>query len=355
MLDTTNGDKVQMEKNPYLTPPPSEKQPPPAYSMNPSDNPSDLTAAFSSLNLNLASRTPTPDQCIAHLKLLEVFHQLREDVATTDGLFGINDSLVPPNESETHHAEILRRIREKRWAVYVARAAARFEKWWQTSVEPGAVMIRQTELNGTLPLAVGEKGGHSWRISREHLPPLGMSGPVPLDDCRCSIYSDVIMVWHSYMLNPRCFLEDSLRYNKIGFWRSGFPWDVINSCIDNTSLEFTGTTQAQHLFSKETGLAWDNLNDPTNIHIRCPKCKQQMTGPWTTSGNCSSWSTDGGELGDGFADKNFRIGCPSCRQTFDHDVLRACKFRRDVEQLLLKDAPMPGTVLKIDGMMASMV
>lgn len=166
---------------------------------------------------------------------------------------------------------------------------------------------------------------------------------------------DVIMVWHSYLLNPRCFFEDCVRYNKIGFWRSDFPWDAVDSCIDNTTFEFTGTEQAQHLFIKETGLSWDNLDDPLVIHMGCPKCKQQMTCPWTTSGNCSSWSIGSGGLGDGFADKDCKIQCHSCRLAYDHDVLRACKFRTDVERLLLNDTPMPGTVLKINGMIASIV
>lgn len=351
MSDTIIADKARMEKNQYLNPPPPEQQPPPTYSVNPSD----LTAAFSNLTLNLTSRTPTENQCIAHLKLLEAFHQLREDVAMTNGLFGIHDDLVPAGVLENERLEILRRIREKRWAVYVARAALRFEKWWRTSVEPGAVMIRQTDLDAIHPIVSGEKGEDSWGMSKENLPPLGMSGPLLSHDCRCSSDLDVIMVWHSYMLNPRCFLEDCLRHNKIAFWRSGLPWEAIDACIDNNSLEFTGTTQARHLFAKETGLQWDNLNDATGIHIPCPKCKQQMSGPWTTSGNSSLWSISGGELGDGFADKNFRLRCPSCQMILDHDALRVCKFRNDMNQLLLKDVPMPGTLLNIDGTRASMI
>lgn len=157
------------------------------------------------------------------------------------------------------------------------------------------------------------------------------------------------MVWHSFMLNPRCFLEDCLRFNKMRFWKSGLPWNAIYSCIDNNSLEFVGTAHAQEIFTKITGLAWDSLHDPTKIIIPCAKCKQQMAAPWTTSGNYSSWSINSGELGDGFADKKFRLQCPSCRELFDHDVLRACKFRKDVEQLLLNDTPMPGTVLNSAG------
>lgn len=170
---TKDDDKTPVEENLYPTSSPPEQQPPPTYSVNPSD----LTAAFSNLTIGHGSPTPTPDQCIAHLKLLEAFHQLREDVAMTDGLFGIHDSLVPVNEPKKHQTDILWRIREKRWAVYVARAVFRFEKWWQNSVEPDAVMIRQPDLTNTHPLTVPPKPGKSWAISREQLPPLGMSDP----------------------------------------------------------------------------------------------------------------------------------------------------------------------------------
>lgn len=108
---------------------------------------------------------PTPAECFAHLKLLHAFAKLRHDVGNRDGLFGIRmeksdsrdessrrngetssvngeqqpdgvheqntsqaaiDSHTP--ESTTSFAE---RIRDKRWSVFVTKAVARFEKWWE--------------------------------------------------------------------------------------------------------------------------------------------------------------------------------------------------------------------------------
>lgn len=171
-MKITKDDKAQMEKNLHPTSEPLEQEPPPTYSANPSD----LTAAFSNLTIDRESPTPTADQCIAHLKLLEAFHHLREDVATTDGLFGINDSLVSADEPEKRQSEILRRIREKRWAVYVARAASRFEKWWQQSVQPDAVMISQKDLTGEWPLTDEDRRMANSVTTGDQLPPLGMSG-----------------------------------------------------------------------------------------------------------------------------------------------------------------------------------
>lgn len=66
---------------------------------------------------------PTPAECIAHLKLLHAFAKLRHTIGNCDDLYGIS--------IETHDAELAERLREKRWSVFVTRAVARFEKWWE--------------------------------------------------------------------------------------------------------------------------------------------------------------------------------------------------------------------------------
>ena len=147
----------------------SKNSRPPSYAENDSNVP-DITAAFSNLNLD-ASRTPTADQCIAHLKLLEAFHQLREDIALKDGLFGISDNFADTKGTAQEKAELLVKIREKRWAVYVARAAKRFERWWKQCVEPNAQMLKQREI----PAAFSQKlhMGNCLDCHCDNLPPLG--------------------------------------------------------------------------------------------------------------------------------------------------------------------------------------
>lgn len=123
------------EKNGLATPP-NDSPPPPAYAPGEFNfNVPDITAASSTINL-APSAKPTPDLCIAHLKLLEAFHQLRENVAFEDGRFGINDAFAHVGESDRERAELLTKIREKRWQVYVTKASERFERWWTTCVEP---------------------------------------------------------------------------------------------------------------------------------------------------------------------------------------------------------------------------
>lgn len=116
-----------------------ESLPPPSYSQDPID----ITSNLRNLNLDSSSPQPTVDQVIAHLKLLYAFHQLREDVATTDGLFGIKDSLA---SNQQHPEQALLKVREKRWAVYVARATDRFTTWWSACVDTSQPRLRQADM-----------------------------------------------------------------------------------------------------------------------------------------------------------------------------------------------------------------
>lgn len=163
------------EKEKHALPtPPHDSPPPPAYSQGDyNSSVPDIIAAFSNLNLT-PSTTPTPDVCIAHLKLLEAFHQLREDVAYEDGRFGINDAMADAGQSKQERAELLTKIREKRWQIYVTKAAERFERWWTTCVEPGR---EENRLLGQskIPLVFRKNpdAGEQLVWSKDNLPPLG--------------------------------------------------------------------------------------------------------------------------------------------------------------------------------------
>ncbi|KAL9635830.1 MAG: hypothetical protein Q9164_003223, partial [Protoblastenia rupestris] len=317
---------------------PKDHCPPPAHTSEASSvaydpNPH-ITAAFSSLNLT-ASDFPTPDQCLAHLKLLEAFHQLREDVALRDCLFGIKDSFVPRDASEDKQRETLMKIREKRWAVYVARAVQRFERWWTVCVCPEAAKITQSQMATAMRKKL-DLGGRT-NFEYDNLPPI-----------------DVIMVWHAYQLNPRDFLEDCVRYGKLNFWRAGFPWDPVNVCIDNDTFEFKATSRAKYNWQASTGFAWDSLQDSSDATIKCPKCKNAVKVPWTGLTTERMWRNKGdipiGEvLGHGFTDKQMSVDCESCHINLRHDDLKLMKFWKDVEGTVFQDYPMPGTILSLRG------
>jgi len=141
---------------------------PPSYS---TETP-DITAAFSNLRLGTKADKPTIDECIAHLKLLEAFSQLREDIGTTDALYGIQDDFASPLPAE-RRTESLARMREKRWAVFVTRAVDRFAVYWQNCIQPDARMLRQTDVDSS---QFGDGYGSSAALEFDvnNLPPLGM-------------------------------------------------------------------------------------------------------------------------------------------------------------------------------------
>ena len=160
------------------------------------------------------------------------------------------------------------------------------------------------------------------------------------------------MVWHSYMLNPRDFLEDCIRHQKMNFWREGLPWAGINNCIDNNTFKYVASDEARQLFETDTGHSWDSIHDPPNLSLDCPSCNRSLSIPWTTCTSDSAWMNVSEVNGHGFAERDFRVICGSCDIVIDHELLRAQKFRKDVQRLLLKDIPMPGTVLRIEGKLA---
>lgn len=163
--------------------------PPPAYSASAEQEaPPNITAAFSNLKLPGPfdpAPTPTADECLAHLKLLEALHSLRGEVCQRDGLFGIRDDFsLAYNDNE--RIQVLEKIKEKRWQVYVTKATKRFEAWWFKSVSPEAQQLTQYSV-ATQPRAqwVGKPLG----FEKQDLPPLGISH-LPVEDIML-IYSQM--------------------------------------------------------------------------------------------------------------------------------------------------------------------
>ena len=169
---------------PMLSPSSSATQPspPPSYA---STDAQGLSTGFEKLNLTPSTLSaPTPDQCIAHLKLLEAFHKLREGISRIDGLFDIHDGFASKSGTQTQQEQEIARaqILEKRWAVYVHRAVDRFERWWSWSKTfnispPNRLVISQLEYKSGFENIVSS--GTRRQVGPEALPPLGQSQPLP--------------------------------------------------------------------------------------------------------------------------------------------------------------------------------
>ncbi|KAL2167280.1 hypothetical protein VTG60DRAFT_1439 [Thermothelomyces hinnuleus] len=306
------------------------------------------------------------DMCLAHLKLLFAFQWMKEDVGFTDGLWGLWDSHAGPldparigrqnpgnmrrrvtgaeGESEVpieirmgdKNLAILSKIREKRWALFVARAVDRYRTWWQTVIRwQQSAPLTEDDMRIAGSPRYSEFPSNPddilpWR--EDMLPPL-----------------DVLLVWHTHMLNPRAFLEDCMLAGLRRFWVTGMPWHLINKVIDG-EFNYNVSAECVQRWTRETGLAWKNAQDPMAKTIRCPRCNTWIDIPWTT---CefpeqaqSRFGDDSYDPGNGYGDANLQFPCPSCNLIVCKELLAAAKFVQDHRALLGPICrPMPGTLL----------
>jgi hypothetical protein len=185
----------------------SNETPPPAYNETDATaaDAANPTAAFENLKLHLLPSNPDVDTCLAHLKLLFAIQWMKEDVGFADGLWGLWDARAGPidpilkgrpekekqekndNEREPSLEDKLReknlkalsQIREKRWALFVARAVDRYETWWKSLMAAsGSRQLSESdmEIRG-FPMFEGFPTDH-WEAhmgwDEDMLPPLGM-------------------------------------------------------------------------------------------------------------------------------------------------------------------------------------
>ncbi|KAI1338720.1 hypothetical protein F5Y15DRAFT_424264 [Xylariaceae sp. FL0016] len=332
--------------------PKRNSNPPPQYAVNgdggsPAGNVAfeptdDLTSAFASLDLPPIAGDVDANTCLAHLKLLFAFQNLKDEVGYTDGLWQIYDSRALSSHEaksqvvekglklEDETAQKLAMVREKRWALYVARAVDRYEAWWNTfATDPLAEWDMEAKKPQQKYILFTSQPPLSW--TEMMLPPL-----------------DVLMVWHAHMLNPQNYLEDCMRYGYSGLWTAGLPWQLVNGAID-TSFNYKPSADCVAAWEVLTDRKWDNSDDTSTKALKCPICRKQQSVPWTTCGMPEGVTEQvPGLVGQGFGDGRFTFSCVDCQGTIDKDVLEVAKFIRHTEGLLAYSRPMPGTILQYD-------
>jgi hypothetical protein len=155
----------------------SSSERPPSYAADPVDPTEQLALELPKLNLGFDSSfksasnsTITRDQCVAHLKFLAVLADLRDAISGDDGLFDIFDAEAEKFPESLNEARA--RIREKRWAVYTARAVNRYTTWWSVGLPRSSQMATISDLeNVNYESVVNCDTLVAW--SPENLPPLG--------------------------------------------------------------------------------------------------------------------------------------------------------------------------------------
>ncbi|KAM3458239.1 hypothetical protein NHJ6243_007461 [Beauveria neobassiana] len=289
----------------------------------------------------------TESRCLAHLKLLHAIQAMKEDIGYTDGLWGIWDSLVSDGKGisleesklppQTRPAEItsdeekkmmLSKLREKRWAIFLARAVDRYEAWWNAQDIEMLTNADMTVLDGDKYMCFPSTSRNfDWQ--KVSMPPL-----------------DVLMVMHTHMLNPRAFLEDCMRYGLNSFWATGLPWKLINDAIgDDFAYNVSADTQA--IWVAQSGCSWLNQDDPLTKTLKCPYCPARYEAPWTTCGKDDSGNSYRTHdlIGEGYGDGKFSFVCMTCGRQNYKELLSVSKFLHDTTLLLKESVPMPGTIL----------
>lgn len=148
------------------------------------------------------------------------------------------------------------------------------------------------------------------------------------------------------MLNPRAYLEDTVRCGLSSLWATGMPWDVVSSAID-TDFNYEISAEGKAAWVANTGRNWENADDATTKTIKCPACQIPIEHPWTTCGarEASKAPPVGGLAGSGYGDGQFQRPCPSCDIQIDKELLSVAKFMKDAQSLVVNSVPMPGTIL----------
>jgi hypothetical protein len=165
------------------------------------------------------------------------------------------------------------------------------------------------------------------------------------------------MVWHSFMLNPRAYLEDCFRQAKMNIWATPFPWDLISSCITLDGQEqysYDPGETAKSAWHSRIDKKWDNLDDSLRHTLECPLCHSKTRVLWTTAYiTMLDPERRGARVGfdnaQGYADKSFNLVCSGCSELLDHDLLPVLKFRADNIALIEHELPLPGTLYNPDG------
>lgn len=283
-----------------------------------------LDSAFSSLDLPDNSGQVTIDTCLVHLKLLAAFQTLKEEIEYEGELGGISDSRAEDAASREAIGKQNSETRQKRWSVFVARAVDRYEAWWNSP--RGAPLTELDMASETSPkYASFTDGTERFSWGPRVLPPL-----------------DVLLVWHSHMLNPKDYLEDCLRSGLRGLWTSGMPWKLVNRAIDS---QFTYTVDVACMAAWEslTGRKWARVVDAPCKSVKCPSCFELEQVLWTTWGLGESDTRN--RPGQGYCDDNLKFHCSQCITTMDKPFLELSRFIDDFEGLLTDGRPMPGTIL----------
>ncbi|KAI5856841.1 hypothetical protein BZA05DRAFT_386372 [Tricharina praecox] len=214
------------------------------------------------------------------------------------------------------------------WKAVVEIAVGRFEAWWKVvgrETEAAKWGERQGEGESAKCVPTDGPGRKVTELPAEMLPPV-----------------DVLIVWHSFLLNPRCYYDDCFALGMPGMLAVAFPWEAINKAVDLKTLDFTLSADAKAFFKVATSQEVDLFAQlkkesffkprlPT-LEIVCPKCEHEHKLPITSiDSTANSWHNP-----------NLSLAC-ACGFAITHDALCAERLRQDYRQVLAGGPGIRGT------------
>ncbi|EPQ58878.1 hypothetical protein GLOTRDRAFT_125199 [Gloeophyllum trabeum ATCC 11539] len=207
-----------------------------------------------------------------HLRLLRAFHDLRISVQNVDS------TSLPLGVEKLNRSE--------RWSWFLHLAVERFERWVLS-----------------LP---GSYGSSTWAVS--HAPPL-----------------DVLLVWHTYMLNPTWYAEDGIRTPEVAALprSANTPLQLLIQFGDLRTYQPSAARIAS--WRDSTWTPFDPLEAMSQLRdkpVVCPRCLAGLLVPFFQDDGC------------GYAQQGFKTACPYCTLAITKETLGVAKLARDLARRL---------------------
>ena len=248
---------------------------------------------------------PSVPEAIVHLKLLKAFSVLKRKVIGSNNLI--------PNEYDV-----------KKWQIYITDASRRFIIFMSSIRSKFGTIESEDEKdiydNGNT------KNEKFISMMKELMPPL-----------------DVIMVWHSFLLNPKSMYDVCIRNKIYQFANYPLPLHIIDQFIDDYTFEFHVPQSYKQNYldllrsftNDPVDLLYDNSRIAMNEHLvtlYCPKCHDPMTKPIpiTNDENTGFCDADFQTINIGYENVKCYHGTPS---HFTHDELRKLQLYCDMTNL----------------------
>lgn len=311
---------------------------------------------FKKLMSNFQGEKYPSKECImVHLFLLEAFHALENTIKDSDGLFGLFDNMSINNADSNRTSVEL--IREKRWRVFILRAVERYELWWNkvlSTNEENKVPLTGDKLTPEFFQEwinnAGSNSTDDWDLSSDILPPL-----------------DVLMVWHTHMMNSKVYLEDCFRQGLNKIWGVPFPWKHIRMMLERfeDSYIYNPPLETKQNFESRTGCFWENLEDPLFKIVHCYNCGETKTVDYVklskqqqpqSKGKKSNSTTTVGFENSGYAEPDMILPCYKSQQQKGEEPQKISekycvwnlayrRFLKDLKKHEKLNRPMRGCIL----------